>query len=330
MTGYQEVFSDPSYFGQLMITTNVHIGNYGTVTPEMESSRFQISGLICRNFSYYPSRYGTIRSLADLLAEYEVPAIEGIDTRALVVHIRQKGAMNGIFSSEQTDVDFLKEKLAEVPDMKGLSLVHKVSCSNAYEFNGSGTYRVAVMDFGVKQNILRLLAAQNLHVKVFPWDASFEDIMSFNPHGFHLSNGPGDPAALPRPVETARHMIASGLPVFGICLGQQLIAEAYGISTFKMKNGHRGINHPVKNLESGHCEITSQNHGFSISGEELNKNTDLVLTHVNLNDGTPEGFRHKSQPVFSVQYHPEAAPGPHDSRYLFEQFTQLLHQKHAG
>jgi carbamoyl-phosphate synthase small subunit len=325
MTGYQEIFTDPSYFGQIMIMTNVHIGNYGVQKDEVESDGVKISGLVCKSFSSSYSRTAADQDLGRYLQTHQVSGIEGIDTRALVRHIRDKGAMNGIISSETTDIELLKQRLREVPSMSGLMLSHKVSTREAYYYgNPAAAKKVAVMDFGIKKNILRCLAEQDIYMKVFPWNATLDDLLSFNPDGFHLSNGPGDPGAMPQTIELIKQLVNTGKPLFGICLGHQLLAESQGIKTYKMKNGHRGINHPVKNLETGKSEITSQNHGFVVDENLLRNNSTVAVTHLNLNDNSIEGIRLKGKPVFSVQYHPEAAPGPHDSRYLFEQFRAML------
>jgi carbamoyl-phosphate synthase small subunit len=328
MTGYQEVFTDPSYFGQLMVMTNVHIGNYGIAAePESESERIQISGLICRSFSHSFSRPGATSSLQDFLLKNKIVGISEVDTRALVRHIRSKGAMNAVISSEISSQDELKEKLKEVPSMAGLSLSASVSTDIPFDYGDpSASLKVAVLDFGIKKNILRCLAAEGFLMRVFPWDTPFEAMQEFNPDAFHLSNGPGDPAAMNAVIPDIQKIISSGKPVFGICFGHQLIAEANGIKTYKMKNGHRGINHPVLNVDTGRAEITSQNHGFSVSEHDVINHHNVKVTHINLNDKTIEGLRMENLPVFSVQYHPEAAPGPHDSRYLFKRFKSLVEE----
>ncbi|MCB9447093.1 MAG: glutamine-hydrolyzing carbamoyl-phosphate synthase small subunit [Flavobacteriales bacterium] len=321
MTGYQEVFTDPSYFGQIMVTTNVHVGNYGVHKDEVESDSMKIAGLVCRNFTSMYSRKDATGDIQDYFLEENMVAITDVDTRALVRHIRSKGAMNAIISSSDLDIESLKKKLAAVPSMEGLELVSCVSTKEAYDFGpATADYKVAVLDLGVKKNILRCLADRGCSLRVFPYDTSFEDLMAWSPDGFMISNGPGDPAPLTGVVDTMKQIIESGLPVFGICLGHQIIALANGLHTYKMHHGHRGINHPVKNLASGKCEITSQNHGFGVDAEDVKGNPDIEVTHVNLNDQTIEGFRLKKHKVFSVQYHPEASPGPHDASYLFEEF----------
>jgi len=325
MTGYQEVFTDPSYKGQLMVTTNVHIDNYGIKQDESESSSIKISGLICRNFSSHYSRKQADQSLNDFFVDQHMVVVCDIDTRAVVRHIRDKGAMNALISSDNLDVSSLKAELAKVPSMAGMELSSKVSVKEPYTFGDpSSPYKVAVLDEGVKNNILRCLSQRGCYVKVYPYDTTVEVMNEWEPDGFLISNGPGDPSVMQHVVDNVKQIINNNKPVFGICLGHQLLAEACGISTFKMFNGHRGINHPVKNLGSDHSEVTSQNHGFSINREEVEKSDSLEITHVNLNDNSVEGIRVKGKPVFSVQYHPEAAPGPLDSRYLFDDFIESL------
>lgn len=325
MTGYQEIFTDPSYFGQVMVTTNVHIGNYGVNDEEVESGKIQIAGLVCKKFNELPSRKRSSGSLKDYFETQGIVAISDVDTRAIVRYIRNKGAMNCIISSEELDVEKLKAKLAEVPSMEGLELSSKVTTDKPYFYgNPDAKFRVAIFDTGVKRNILRSLAERNCYVQVFPLKTSLEEINKWKPHGFLISNGPGDPASMPEETALVRAIIEQNIPTFGICLGHQLIAQACGISTYKMHNGHRGINHPVKNLITGRCEITSQNHGFSVKEEDVKNNTDIEITHINLNDNTIEGMRHKTRPVFCVQYHPEASPGPHDARYLFDNFVEMM------
>jgi carbamoyl-phosphate synthase small subunit len=327
MTGYQEIFSDPSYFGQLMLMTNVHIGNYGVEPNENESDGYKISGLICRNFSEVYSRKRSNISLKDDFLHNNVVGISDIDTRALVAYIRDKGAMNAIVSSENDNIEDLKVQLASVPSMEGLELSSLVSTKQSYLVGNPEGVKIAAIDYGIKRNILRCFEQEGFYIKVFPWNSSIKDIMEFSPQGIHLSNGPGDPGAMPMVVNNVREFVFSGLPVFGICLGHQLIAEAYGLRTYKMKNGHRGINHPVKNLLNGKCEITSQNHGFAVDEKDAAVSKELKISHVNLNDGTIEGLKHINLPVSSIQYHPEAAPGPHDSRYLFTDFKKLISEK---
>ena len=326
MTGYQEIFTDPSYFGQLMVTTNAHIGNYGTKQSEVESDGVKIAGLICKNFTEPFSRLQADRSVQQYLADEGIVAIGDVDTRALVRHIRTKGAMNGIVSSEIFDLDELKKRLDQAPNMDGLELASQVTTKEAYTLGEeSAPYRVAVLDLGTKKNILRNFVQRDCYVKVFPARSSMDEIRAFEPHGLFISNGPGDPGAMDYAVETAQAMLEEDKPTFGICLGHQILARAVGIPTYKMHHGHRGINHPVINLVTGKSEITSQNHGFGVSPEAIAANTDVVeVTHRNLNDDTIEGIRIKGKPALSVQYHPEASPGPHDAAYLFDQFVGML------
>lgn len=325
MTGYQEIFSDPSYYGQLMVATNAHIGNYGVSDDDMESDNIKISGLICKNFSYDYSRPAATSSLEELFEKENLIAISDVDTRALVSYIRDNGAMNAVISTDVDNVDTLKKELSKIPPMKGLELASKVSTKEPYYFgNENATYKIAALDIGIKKNILRNLSSRDAYIKVFPYNTSFEEMSAWNPDGYFLSNGPGDPQPLKEAQEVAKEIINQNLPLFGICLGHQVIALANGISTYKMHNGHRGINHPVKNLETGKGEITSQNHGFAINREDAESHSEVEITHVHLNDHTVAGIKLKNKNCFSVQYHPEASPGPHDSSYLFDQFIHLI------
>jgi carbamoyl-phosphate synthase small subunit len=325
MTGYQEIFTDPSYFGQVLLATHVHIGNYGIHPEETESDNVKISGLVCRGFNVQYSRKSATSSIQQYFEEQKIVAICDVDTRAIVRHIRNKGAMNCIISSETEDVESLKKILAGVPSMAGLELSSLVTTATPYDLgNRLAKLKVAVLDFGVKKNILRNLISRDCRLKVFPARTNFEDIKAWNPDGILLSNGPGDPSVMQYAVKTVKDILKSNIPVFGICLGHQLLAEACGIGTYKMFNGHRGINHPVKNLLTGRSEITSQNHGFAVIEEDVKKSKSVEITHVNLNDGTIEGIRVKDTVAFSVQYHPEAAPGPHDSAYLFDDFVTAM------
>ncbi len=325
MTGYQEVFTDPSYFGQILIQTNVHIGNYGIHTEEIESESIKIAGLVCKQFNIPFSRKQSEMTVQEYFALHNLVGITDVDTREIVRHIRDKGAMNAIISSENKTVDELLEELKALPSMEGLELSSQVSTKDTYYVgNVDAAKRVAVLDLGVKKNILRSLTERDCYLAVFNGKTSFSEMMKFKPDGFMISNGPGDPATMDYAVDTVKEILANNIPLFGICLGHQMLAEANGISTFKMHNGHRGLNHPVKNIIRNHCEITSQNHGFSIKEEDLINHKDLEITHVNLNDNTIEGIRMKNKKAFSVQYHPEAAPGPHDSRYLFDDFVSLM------
>jgi carbamoyl-phosphate synthase small subunit len=321
MTGYQEVFTDPSYFGQLLIMNSPHIGNYGVHPNENESDSIKISGLIVKKFSDCFSRVSASSSLQSFLELNNTVGISDIDTRALVRHIRYKGAMNAVISSENLSENYLNEFLERTPSMAGLELSSKVSTKISYEKGQSNAqYRVALLDFGVKNNIIKCLTDRNCFVKVFPLDTSIEELIAFSPDGYMLSNGPGDPSAMPFSINLVKEIVNTGKPVFGICLGHQILGLSQGLKTEKMFNGHRGINHPIKNLKTGKGEITSQNHGFVISKNGLEENTSIAVTHVHLNDDTIAGIEIINKPVFSVQYHPEASAGPHDSRYLFDQF----------
>src|SRR5690242_15011388 len=327
MTGYQEVFTDPSYFGQILIMNSAHIGNYGVKPEDVESGGVKINGLIGRNLEDQYSRKMAKGSLDEYLKANKIVSIEGVDTRALVAHIRTKGAMNCIISSETTDIEVLKKKLADVPNMDGLELASKVSTKETYELGDkNAAIRIAVMDYGVKKNILNCMVERGAYVKVFPAKTKLEEVKQFKPHGYFISNGPGDPAPMDYAIATLKQILKEEKPVFGICLGHQLLALANDIPTFKMHHGHRGLNHPVKNLVSGRSEITTQNHGFGVDPEAVKKADHIEITHVNLNDSSIEGIRVKNKPAFSVQYHPEATPGPHDSRYLFDQFIQLIRE----
>jgi carbamoyl-phosphate synthase small subunit len=331
MTGYQEIFTDPSYYGQVIVMTCPHIGNYGIQDQEVESASVKISGMVCKKFNQGYSRPKAQKSLQQYFEENRIVAICEVDTRAIVRHIRDKGSMNCIISSEFMDVEVLKKKLAEVPHMEGLELSSKVTSRSAYtEGRQDAELRVALMDYGYKKNIVRSLILRNCFVKIFPMSATLNEVMQFEPDGIMLSNGPGDPAVMEKESKIAAELVKTGVPLMGICLGHQLLAQSQGINTYKMHRGHRGINHPVKNNVSGHCEITSQNHGFTVSEKELKANPDIVVTHVNLNDGTIEGIRLKKYPAFSVQYHPEAHPGPHDARYLFDEFVGLMRTHKAS
>ena len=325
MTGYQEVFTDPSYYGQVLIMNNAHIGNYGVMDEDIESDGIKIKGLIGRNLEDLFSRKMANGSLDEYLKSQNLVAIEGVDTRALVSHIRSKGAMNCIISSEILDAEVLKHKLDEVPDMDGLELASVVSTKVPYELGDPNSpIKIAVLDYGTKRNILNCMVERGAHVKVFPAKTSAEELKKFNPAGYFISNGPGDPAAMDYAVETLKNILKEEKPTFGICLGHQLLALANDIPTFKMHHGHRGLNHPVKNLVTGRCEITTQNHGFGVDPEAVKKADHIEITHVNLNDQSIEGIKVKGKNAFSVQYHPEATPGPHDSRYLFDEFIELI------
>lgn len=326
MTGYQEIFTDPSYFGQLLIATNVHIGNYGTKATETESSSVKIAGFICKNFTNDFSRLQAETSIQDYFVREKLVGIHQVDTRELVRHIRSKGAMNAVISSEIFDLGRLQEILDKTPNMDGLELASRVSTKEEYFLgDSSAAYKIAVLDFGTKRNILLNLVNRDCYLHIFPAETPAEKVLAWEADGYFLSNGPGDPASMEYAIETTRAILQTGKPLFGICLGHQILALALHVPTFKMHHGHRGINHPVKNLVSGKCEITSQNHGFCVDPDALLRKADTIeITHVNLNDDTIEGIRLKGRPAFSVQYHPEASPGPHDAHYLFDQFIEEL------
>ena len=326
MTGYQEIFTDPSYFGQIMVTTNAHIGNYGINHDEVESEKIQIAGLVCKNYNIAYSRKQANESIQDYFQEQNLVSISDIDTRQLVRHIRDKGAMNAIISSEILDLEELKKQLDAVPSMDGLELSSQVSTTETYTIgNSDSPYRVAVLDLGVKKNILRNFSDRDVFAKVYPAKTSFKDIEAdFSPDGYFISNGPGDPSAMDYAIDTVKEILGSEKPMFGICLGHQLLALANGIPTKKMFNGHRGLNHPVKNVIKNHCEVTSQNHGFGVVQEAVRESDKVEVTHINLNDQSIEGIRVKGKNAFSVQYHPESSPGPHDSRYLFDDFVDMM------
>ena len=326
MTGYQEVFTDPSYAGQILVATNTHIGNYGAADADTESGNVQIAGLVVREYAEEFSRKLADSSLQQYLEGQQLVGIRGVDTRALVRHIRERGAMNAVVSSEGLSDEELNARLQATPSMEGLELSSRVCTEESYDIEAPDErYRVAVLDLGTKRNILRNFTQRGVSVRVFPAKTPFGEVEAYGPHGLFISNGPGDPAAMPYAVEFARAAIDSGLPTFGICLGHQIIGLAADVPTYKMHHGHRGINHPVKNVITGKSEITSQNHGFGVDPEAIRANQEtLEITHVNLNDDTIEGFRLRGRPVFSVQYHPEASPGPHDAAYLFDEFVGLL------
>ncbi|WP_410879017.1 glutamine-hydrolyzing carbamoyl-phosphate synthase small subunit [Myroides sp. DW712] len=327
MTGYQEVFTDPSYYGQIMLSTNPHIGNYGVNEDEVDSDGIKIAGLVCKNFSYEYSRVDASGSLYDYFEAHQLVAISDVDTRALTAYIRDNGAMNAVLSTDGKSVDELKALLKEVPSMEGLELSSVVSTKEPYFYgNPESKYRVSVLDLGIKTNILRCLAERDCYIQVFPYNSSYEALLSFHPNGIFLSNGPGDPQALADKgvLAVVKEVVEGDLPVFGICLGHQLICLSQGVGTYKMFSGHRGVNHPVLNVLTGKGEITSQNHGFAVSKEALTNHPTLEISHLHLNDQTVAGVRMKNKDVFSVQYHPESSPGPHDSRYLFDDFVSNM------
>ena len=321
MTGYQEILTDPSYAKQIVTMTAPHIGNYGINTEDIESEKIQVSGFVIKEESPIPSNWRSEMSLGDYLIKQNIVGIKNIDTRALTRHIRDNGVMNGIISSTTDNKIKLTSKLKSSLSMTGLDLAKIVSTKNVYDWSDKGEYRVAAIDFGIKKNILRLLEELDCQVTVFPANATAKDILSFDPDGVFLSNGPGDPAAVKYGIETVKQILGKK-PIFGICLGHQILAIALGAKTFKLKFGHRGINHPVKNMVKKTIEITSQNHGFAVELESLPKN--VISTHINLNDNTSAGIESIDYPAFSVQYHPESSPGPHDSRYLFKKFIRMM------
>jgi len=328
MTGYQEIFTDPSYFGQILVTATSHIGNYGVHPKEIESDSLKIAGLVCKKFSPLYSRASAGSSIQSYFEEHNIIGISDVDTRAIVKYIRDKGAMNAVISSKVSDLKRLKKALGKVPSMDGLELSSKVSTKSPYIVGDErAAHKVALLDLGVKKNIIRCLLERDCQVHVFPLNTAFEDIKKWNPDGIMLSNGPGDPSALTQPIKTAKEIIASSLPAFGICLGHQVIALACDLKTYKMHNGHRGVNHPVKNLKTGKCEITSQNHGFVVDMADSKSRKNIEVTHVHLNDNTLAGLKIKGKKIFSVQFHPEASAGPNDSRYLFDDFIKLLNNK---
>jgi carbamoyl-phosphate synthase small subunit len=326
MTGYQEIYTDPSYYGQIIVNTNAHIGNYGAEDDEQESAHPQIRGIVVNEFSDSYSRHTAKESLQNYLERSDITGITDLDTRMLVRHIRSKGAMNALISSELTP-DQMREEIKKVPSMDGLELSSVVTTKEPYYIGDpESPFKVAALDFGIKKSIATNLASRGCYIKVFPAKTTFAEIQLWNPHGYFLSNGPGDPSVMGYAINTVKEILASNKPTFGICLGHQLLALASGLSTYKMHHGHRGLNHPVKNLITGLGEMTSQNHGFAVSENDIEKNSQVEVTHIHLNDNTIMGIRVKNKKAFSVQYHPEASPGPHDSRYLFDQFVDMIKQ----
>lgn len=327
MTGYQEIYTDPSYFGQLIVHTVSHIGNYGVSANEVQSSSVKFAGLVCGTFAEVHSRYAAEGNLQQYLEKANIVGISDIDTRQVVRHIRSKGAMNAVISSEISDVAALAEYLKNIPSMDNLELSSQVSTSLPYTVGSdSAKWRVAVLDLGVKNNIVKSFNARGIQCRVFPAKTTFQEMEQWQPNGYFISNGPGDPASMGYAIETVKAILDQRKPLFGICLGHQILARACGIGTYKMHNGHRGLNHPVKNLRTGRSEITSQNHGFAVNKQEVLLSKEVELTHINLNDDTVEGISLLHKPAFSVQYHPESSPGPHDSTYLFDDFVTLIEQ----
>lgn len=321
MTGYQEILTDPSYCSQIVSMTSPHIGNYGINKEDVESNKIQVSGFVIKEESIVPSNWRSTSSLDEYLKKNKIVGIQDIDTRSLTRHIRDQGAMNGIISSVDNDLVNLSNKIKKAPSMNGLDLAKTVSTKKVYKWSQTGQFKVAAIDYGIKHNILNILKDNNCEVTVFPAQTSAKEILDFNPDGIFLSNGPGDPSAVTYGIEMVKSLLGSK-PIFGICLGHQILSLALGAKTFKLKFGHRGINHPVKNLETEVVEITSQNHGFAVDINSLPEN--VVATHINLNDNTNEGIECKDFKAFSVQHHPESSPGPHDSRYLFDKFIKLM------
>ena len=323
MTGYQEILTDPSYAEQMIVMSSPHIGNYGTNNEDTESQKIYATGFIVKNDSLEPSNWRSEQSLTSFLLKHNIVGIQDVDTRALTIHIRKKGAMRGIISTEDFDNDSLAEKIGNIPNMEGQDLAIKVARKEKTLLSktSSPAYKIAAIDFGMKSNIYDIMIDNNAEVEIFPADVTSEEILASNPDGVFLSNGPGDPAAVTYGIETVKNLLGKK-PIFGICLGHQILALALGASTFKMKFGHRGINQPVKNLLTNKIEITSQNHGFAVDKKTLPKN--VTITHKHLNDDTIAGISCKNISAYSVQYHPEASPGPHDSRYVFREFFQMM------
>lgn len=328
MMGYQEILTDPSYKGQMVCMTYPLIGNYGVNKEDIESRKPFVEGFIIKESSRIFSNWRANEDLGSYLKKNNIVAIEGIDTRKLTKHIREHGAKKGVISSRDLDEKSLVKKAASSPGLEGRDLIKEVMNPVAYDWNQKGSYRVVAIDSGIKYNILRNLEQRGCHVRVVPATATKAEIESFKPHGLFLSNGPGDPAALPYIVDTVKSLMGT-LPIFGICLGHQILGQAFGGQTFKLKFGHHGGNQPVQDLNTKAVLITSQNHGFAVDVDSI-PDKNVVLSHINLNDRTCEGMEHKKLPIFSVQYHPEAAPGPHDASYHFDKFIKMMERKKSG
>lgn len=323
MTGYQEILTDPSYAKQMIVMCSPHIGNYGTNESDVESSNIYASGFIIKNESLSPSNWRSSSSLEEFLKSNKVVGIQDIDTRALTIHIRNNGSMKGIISTNDFDIDSLAKKIKDIPSMEGLDLAKEVSRKEKTTLCSvdNPKYKIAAIDYGMKSNIYDILLEKNAEVTIFPASVTAEEVLKYNPDGIFLSNGPGDPSAVSYGIEAVKKLLGTK-PIFGICLGHQILALALEAKTFKMKFGHRGINQPVKNLKTNKIEITSQNHGFAVSDDSLASN--IIVTHTHLNDNTIAGIECEDMNAYSVQYHPEASPGPHDSRYVFKKFFNMM------
>ena len=324
MTGYQEILTDPSYAKQMIAMCSPHIGNYGSNDSDIESSKIYATGFIIKSESIVSSNWRSTASLKEFLKAHNVVGIQDIDTRALTIHIRDKGAMNGIISTRDFDIKSLRKKMKKIPSMEGLDLAKEVSINRKKILSPKNKtkYRIAAIDYGMKSNIYKIMLEHDSEICLFPATTKAKTILDYNPDGIFLSNGPGDPSAVTYAIESVKELLKLKIPIFGICLGHQILALALGAKTFKLKFGHRGCNHPVKNKNMGNVEITSQNHGFAVDSKTIPENVEI--THYSLNDNTVEGISCNDNPAFSVQYHPESSPGPHDSRYLFEKFLKLI------